>query len=79
MFTAPHTTLEKTFGQMPDIEFSDLRQFSILRLNIFWIWWRGFLEFDCPSHFLASGETTGATLLKRRFLSDDVVYWYLIQ
>jgi hypothetical protein len=29
MFTAPHTALEKTFGQMPDIEFSDLRQFSI--------------------------------------------------
>ena len=26
------------------------------------------MEFDSPSHFLASGAPTGATLLKRRYL-----------
>jgi hypothetical protein len=26
------------------------------------------VEFDGPSHFLASGAPTGATLLKRRYL-----------
>jgi hypothetical protein len=29
--TLPHTVLEKAIGQVPDIEFSDLRLFSIPR------------------------------------------------
>ena len=39
------------------------------------------MEFDGPSHFLASGEPTGATLLKRRHMQllghalVSVPYW----